>query len=152
MRLAHRTRIAVSFALGIALFAPLSACGGSTTQAMSPAEQDKMRAQERLQGHWRLDSFTPSAPLGPPLDSLLAAQIGQLVLDVDANQVAVTGAGIEATRRCEIVEATPLGAKLQLTDNAGVHFDVEVRFRGEDIDFTSKTAPWQGQGSLSREP
>lgn len=119
---------------------------------MSAAEQDRLRAQERMQGRWRLDSFTPTEPLGPPFDSLLAAQIGQLVLDVDANQIAATGAGIDTTRRYEVVEATPLGAKLRLTDDAGVHFEVEITFRGQDVDFTSRTSPWQGQGSLSREP
>jgi hypothetical protein len=119
---------------------------------MSAAERDKLDAQERLQGHWRLDSFTPTTPLGPPFDSLLQAQIGQLELDVQETQILATGAGIEATRRYEIVEATPLGAQVQMMDDAGVRFDIEIRFRGEDIDFTSKTSPWQGQGSLSRAP
>jgi len=153
MRSAPRAPVVLYLVFGLFAAAPLAvACGGSSGPAMSPAEQDKLNARERLQGHWRLDSFTPTTPLGPPFDSLLQAQIGQLELDVQETEILATGAGIEATRRYQIIDATPLGANLQMTDDAGVHFDIEIRFRGADIDFTSKTSPWQGQGSLSRAP
>ena len=127
-------------------------CGGPSAGAQDTAARDLRNAYQRIEGSWRLTSFTPSAPLGPPFDTLVNDQVGRLELTLTQGTLSTTGVGFAVDRRYEITSATPDAAQAVIIDDAGVRYDLDVLFQGQQIHFVSKTDPWRGQGVLTRIP
>lgn len=132
--------------------AALWSCGGPSTGAQDTAMRDLKNAHQRVEGSWRLTSFTPSAPLGAPFDALVNDQVGRLELTMAGGTLTTSGVGFAVDRRYEIVSATPDAAQAVIIDDAGVRYDLDLLFQGQQIQFVSKTDPWRGQGTLTRVP
>lgn len=128
----------------------LSACGGTTGEAQDPRLVELKNAQVRLEGTWRFMSFEPERPLGPPFDTLVREQFGKLDVDLVAGTLTATGAGFQATRRYEVMQATGDAAQAALIDDMGVRYEFDLFFQGNQLRFVSKTSPWRGQGTLER--
>jgi hypothetical protein len=130
----------------------LWACGGTTTAAQDPAQRELQNAQVRVEGTWRLVSFEPESPLGPPFDSLVRDQFGKLELQLAAGTLNATGAGFQATRRYELTQAAGDAVQAAVIDDVGVRYEFDLFFQNNDLRFVSKTSPWRGQGTLQRVP
>lgn len=130
----------------------LSACGGSANEAQDPRVIELRNAQVRVEGTWRFMSFEPESPLGPPFDSLVREQFGKLDLQLAAGTLNATGAGFQTTRRYEVTQATGDAAQAAVIDDAGVRYEFDLFFQGNQLRFVSKTSPWRGQGTLQRVP
>ncbi len=138
----------VLVAVGMAMLS--AACGGPSKGAADTRERDLRNAYERVAGNWRLTSFQPDSPLGPPFDALVGEQVGKLQVTMGDGILTASGVGFSATRRYEIISATPDAAQAQLIDDAGVRFDLELLFSNNQLFFVNKTSPWRGKGTLLR--
>ena len=124
----------------------LSACGGSQSAARDPVAE----ANQRLQGSWRVQSFTPEAMLEPPLQSLLNAQLGTLTVVFEGEAFAATGPGVTMNGRVQILSAEGDVLTGTLFDATGVGYRVAGQFQGSMFHFRSHDAPWRGTGVLQR--
>lgn len=124
----------------------LSACGGSQGAATDPTAL----AGQRLQGSWRVQSFTPEATLEPPLRSLLNAQLGALTVVFEGETFAATGPGVTMNGRVQILSAQGELLTGTLFDATGVGYRVAGQFQGSTFHFRSHDAPWRGTGVLQR--
>lgn len=130
----------------LAFAAPLSVgCGGSNTPADSVAS-----ANQRLGGSWRLVRFAPSDPLDLPLQGVLAAEQGQLIVTFNQSQYSAVGPGVNLTGRYELTSAAGDQVSLILYDpqNVGRHFSAQ--FVDGSLHFQSNDKPWTGFGELAR--
>jgi hypothetical protein len=134
--------------LPLLLVGTLAGCGGSQTS--DPVPDDLGRAADRLQGEWVLTAFQPAQQLEPMLQTLLAAQIDNLVVTMRAGTMSVRGTGVQADRTYRIVQATSDGFSAEVSDQTGVTYQVTGEFMGLDLAFSTHTAPWQGTGRLHR--
>lgn len=137
----------------LSLFAAVvgaTACGGSSGGPQDPTVLDLQNAQQRVEGSWRLVSFEPEKPLGPPFDTLVQDQLGQLQLTLGGGSLSASGAGFQATRSYEITQATGDAAQAAVFDDVGVRYEFDLFFQGNQLRFVSKTSPWRGQGILQR--
>jgi hypothetical protein len=125
-------------------------CGGSQSSASDASAVDRRRATDRLRGRWLLVDYRPEQPLEPMLGSLLAAQLGRLVVTFDGQTFAADGAGFRTQRSYEVTEAAGDAAHLVLRDQTGVRYDVQGTFVGANLQFHAETSPWQGLGTLRR--
>jgi len=131
-----------------ALFAAclLIGCGA----AGSEARDARVTANQRIQGEWTLMNFQPETPFEPVLQSLLALQLGSMVITFDGAQVTGMGPGVSVRRRYEITEAYLDSVKLIVTDDTGARYRGSGEFRGQEFLFSSHDSPWRGHGSLRR--
>lgn len=95
-------------------------------------------------------SFQSEVPLEPMLASLLAAQMGVLVVQFDGQQMVASGAGVGTTRRYRVTQAAGDGLTLVSYDDTGAAYDAVGEFRGNELWFASLTIPWRGRGVLRR--
>jgi hypothetical protein len=152
---AYRPAVAIKYArvlliagwlAGLCLSAPLVAgCGATNTPADSVVS-----ANQRLGGAWRLQSFSPSVPLDLPLQGVLSAELGQLILTFDHGQYSAVGPGVNLSDRYEITSASGDQVSLILYDahNVGYHFSAQ--FAGQVLQFQSNDKPWIGFGNFAR--
>ena len=141
-----RTRFLVGvFALFLAQ--PLAGCGGNRA-ANGP--DPVTTATERLQGVWRVESFTPDTPLDPPLQGLLNAQLGALTVTFQGAQFSANGPGVTMTGHFKVWSAAFDQLSGTLYDATGVGYRVSGQFEGSAFLFRSFDAPWKGQGKLVR--
>jgi hypothetical protein len=126
-----------------------SGCGGSNSPAEAPGVQAIANAQQRILGSWRLVSFQPEQPFGPPFDQLVAQHVGQMLVTFDSGTL-TTSNGFEVTRNYEILSANADAAEAVVSDSMGVKYDFDLFFTGEQLSFVSQTSPWRGQGILGR--
>jgi hypothetical protein len=137
-------RVAIALILGISVLA----CGGGS--GSKPAQDPAAMASQSLQGNWKLLSFTPATPLEPPIQSFLDAQLSTLTIKFEGDLFTAMGAGINTNGRILIrgVEGDiVLGT---LYDRMGAGHPVSGRFVGNQFQFTSQSAQWQGSGVLER--
>ena len=122
-------------------------CGGSS---QSPPQDPVAVASQSLQGSWRLVSFRPAAPLDPPLQSLLDAQMSTLTLTIEGDLFTAMGAGINTNGRILIrgVEGDVVLATLY--DRMGAGHPVSGKFVGNQFHFASQSPSFQGSGVLER--
>jgi len=109
-----------------------------------------MNANQRLGGAWRLQSFSPSVPLDLPLQGVLSAELGQLIVTFDHGQYSAVGPGVNLSSRYEITSAAGDQLSLVLYDahNVGYHFSAQ--FAGKILQFQSNDKPWIGFGTFER--
>ena len=105
-------------------------------------------ANQRLAGSWRLQSFAPEVPLDLPLQAVLTAELGQLVVTFGSGQFTAVGPGVNFTGRYEVktAEGEQLYAILYDQDGVGYHFTAQ--FSGNLLQFHIDDKPWAGVGAL----
>ncbi len=105
-------------------------------------------AGQRLAGSWRLQSFGPEVSLDLPLQAVLAAELGQLVVSFNQGQYTAVGPGVNAAGRYEVTSAD--GDQLQVTvyDAQGIAYHFAAQFAGNLLHFHIDDKPWAGVGAL----
>lgn len=141
------TRFAtVLFLAGLCLATPLFVgCGSSKTPADSVVS-----ANQRLGGSWRLQSFSPATPLDLPLQAVLSAEIGQLIVSFDQGKFSAVGPGVNFGGRYEVTDASGEQASLILYDAQSVGYHFSAQFVGKELHFQSNDKPWIGFGKFDR--
>ncbi|HVU02447.1 MAG TPA: hypothetical protein VHE30_11875 [Polyangiaceae bacterium] len=140
----------VSITLASIVALSVAGCGGSSAQGPDAAEADRVRASDRLKGRWMLVDFRPDQPLEPMLAALLGAQLGHLAVSFDGQWLLAEGIGVRAQRSYVVQDAAGDGLHLVVRDDVGATYDVVGTFRGNDLEFSARTSPWQGAGRLTR--
>lgn len=107
-------------------------------------------ATQRLQGAWRVVSFTPEAALDAPLQSLLQAELGAMSIAFEGDRYTATGPAIQRSGQFKIWSATFDMLTGTLYDPSGTAYRITGQFQGPDFVFRSLDTPWRGQGRLSR--
>ena len=122
------------------------ACGGA---ASAPANSFAT-VNQRLTGSWRLQSFGPEVPLDLPLQAVLTAELGQLVVTFNQSQFSALGPGVNYNGRYVVTSAE--GEQLQaiLYDPQGVAYHFSAQFAGNLLHFHIDDKPWAGVGALQR--
>jgi len=134
------------FLAGLCLATPLLAgCGSKSSTADGVAS-----ANQRLGGSWRLQSFSPSVPLDLPLQAVLSAELGQLIVTFNQGQFSAAGPGVNSSGRYEVTSASGDQLALVLYDTQGVGYHFTAQFMGKDLQFQSNDTPWTGMGSFQR--
>ena len=89
-------------------------------------------------------------PLDLPLQAVLAAEIGTLVVTFNQAQFSAVGPGVNLTGRFEIksVEGDQVQALLYDTQGVGYHFTAQ--FESNVLHFHIDDKPWAGGGALQR--
>lgn len=138
--------VTVLFLAGLCLATPLFVgCGSKSTTADGLAS-----ANQRLGGSWLLQSFSPSVPLDLPLQAVLSAELGHLVVTFNQGQFTAVGPGVNLTGRYEVTSASGEQLALVLYDTQGVGYHFTAQFVGRDLQFQSNDKPWTGMGSFAR--
>lgn len=143
-----RVKLATYCLLGcLALTLPVStaACGGSS----SPANAVNT-ANQRLAGSWRLQSFAPAVQLDLPLQAVLNAEIGQLVITFGQGQWNAVGPGVDVSGRYEVLSASNDQVQFVLYDPQNIGHGFTAQFAGNLLHFQSNDKPWVGFGALVR--
>ena len=131
---------------GLCLATPLfAACGSSSTPADSVVS-----ANQRLGGSWRLQTFSPATPLDLPLQAVLSAELGQLIVTFTQGTFSAAGPGLNFSGRYEISSAAGDMLSLVLYDAQGVGYHFSAQFVGTELHFQSNDKPWIGLGTFTR--
>lgn len=133
-------------ALGLTLATGTSACGASGKPTATPAQI----ADQRLSGNWRLQRFMPEVALDLPLQGLLMAQMGSLVVTFSAGQYTAAGVGVNLTGRYSVTSAEGDSLELVLYDPDNIPHRFQAQFLGNSLSFHSADKPWKGDGTLQR--
>ncbi|MET0792098.1 MAG: hypothetical protein ABW061_11305 [Polyangiaceae bacterium] len=132
---------------GLTLTTPwLAACGGS---ASAPANS-VVAANQRLGGSWKLQSFAPLVSLDLPLQAVLGAEIGTLVVTFNQGQFNAVGPGVNFAGRYEVTSASGDQLALVLYDPQNVGYHFTAQFAGNLLHFQSNDKPWVGFGAFER--
>jgi hypothetical protein len=107
-------------------------------------------ANQRLGGSWRLQSFSPSVPLDLPLQAVLSAELGQLVVTFNQGQFSAVGPGVNFGGRYEVTGASGEQLSLVLYDPQSVGYHFSAQFMGKELHFQSDDKPWTGFGAFER--
>ena len=148
---AYRSSVAtrsakVLFLAGLCLASPTFAgCGSSHTPVDSV-----LSANQRLGGAWRLQNFSPAMPLDLPLQAVLSAEIGQLIVTFDQGQFSAVGPGVNFTGRFQVTSASGDQMSLVLYDPQNVAYHFSAQFAGRLLTFQANDKPWVGTGALER--
>jgi hypothetical protein len=105
-------------------------------------------ANQRLTGSWRLQSFAPEVPLDLPLQAVLAAELGQLVVTFNQSQFAAVGPGVDFNGRYVVTSAEGDQLNVILYDPQGVAYHFSAQFSGNLLQFHIDDKPWAGVGAL----
>lgn len=97
-----------------------------------------------------LVEFHAEEQLEPVLASLLAVQMGHLVVTLDRGNMTIQGVGVTAQRTYTVDTASPQGFTVTILDPVGVKYGLIGGFQGPEIVFSSQTSPWRGSGRLRR--
>lgn len=143
----RRRWLFAALALSLVLVTGCKDRGGQVEDAGQVARQ---AANRRLTGDWLLQSFQPSVALEPMLASLLQVQFGRMTVTFDGQWMHATGAGVDTTRRYQVMEADGGRLGIRTWDDTGVTYDAYGEFRGNELWFEGRTTPWQGRGVLLR--
>jgi hypothetical protein len=132
--------------LGSLLFVDpaLVACGSA---AGVPANS-VATANQRLAGSWRLQSFGPEVPLDLPLQAVLTAELGQLVVTFNQSQFSAVGPGVNLSGRYIVTSAEVEQLQAILYDPQGVGYHFSAQFAGNLLHFHIDDKPWAGVGAL----
>ncbi len=118
-------------------------CGAGQTQAGNVAN-----ANQRLSASWRLQSFAPVVPLDLPLQAVLGAEVGTLIVTFSQGQFTAAGPGVNMTGRYEVKSAEGDQLTLMVYDPEGVAHYFTAQFAGNLLHFESTDKPWAGYGAL----
>ncbi|MGC4090629.1 MAG: hypothetical protein QM756_22705 [Polyangiaceae bacterium] len=133
-------------ALALACVLPLPGCGGAQT----PGPDQLVVVGQRLNGSWRVQTFTPEQQLELPLQSLLNAELGQLVITFGSGSYNAKGPGIDLTGRFQLTSGGGDLMEGLLYDSTGVAYRISGRFEGPTLYFRSYDSPWRGTGTMVR--
>ena len=96
-------------------------------------------------------SFVPESPLEAPLQGLLNAELGQLIVTFTGNDYTAAGPAIHITGRIRLHTAANDLVSASLIDATGVAYRLSGRFDGTTLfRFHSYDSPWRGDGTLER--
>lgn len=121
----------------------LMSCASSSTPATSVAV-----ANQRLGGAWRLQSFAPVVSLDLPLQAVLGAELGALVVTFNQGQFTAVGPGVNVAGRYEVTQASGDQFSLIVYDPQQVGYHFSAQFAGNLLHFQSNDKPWVGFGAL----
>jgi len=121
----------------------LSACSNASAPANSV-----VTANQRLGGSWRLQSFAPLVSLDLPLQAVLSAEIGTLIVSFNQGQFSAVGPGVNFNGRYEVTSASGEQLSLVLYDPQNVGYHFSAQFAGNLLHFQSNDKPWVGFGAL----
>jgi len=132
--------------------AALLAVAGTIACASKPAPPPNPTAQtvRKLDGQWRLVSFSPEKPLEQPFQGLLDAQLKALTVSFRGDQYFAAGPGVNLQGRYQVTSAVGETFEATLFDPDGVAYPIAGRFRGTELDFQSQNERWRGSGVLAR--
>ena len=116
--------------------------------ANSPAASSVVTANQRLGGSWLLQSFAPLMSLDLPLQAVLGAEVGTLVVTFSQGQFSAVGPGMNFTGRYEVTSASGDQMTLVLFDPQNVAHRFAAQFAGNLLHFQSSDKPWVGFGAL----
>jgi|GEM_PF-868013 len=148
---AYRSSVVTRYAkllllAGLCLATPLFAgCGSANTPVDSVVS-----ANQRLGGGWRLQKFSPSLPLDLPLQAVLSAEIGTLIVTFSQGQFRAVGPGVDFSGRYELTSASGDMLSLVLYDAQNVGYHFSAQFVGKVLHFQSNDKPWIGIGEFER--
>src|SRR6186713_926665 len=119
--------------------AALLAVAGTIACASKPAPPPNPTAQtvRKLDGQWRLVSFSPEKPLDQPFQGLLDAQLKALTVSFRGDQYFASGPGVNLQGRFQVTSAIGDQFSASLFDPEGIEYPVSGRFRGNELDFQS---------------
>jgi hypothetical protein len=127
------------------------ACGASQGGASNDdANADNRAIDARLQGAWKIGSFTPSEPLGPVLDNMLAFHERVMVIHFEGGRIRADSPGIFFDRRYTVVNATGERFQIIAYDDVGTP---QLSYCDFELDGSLRvwmTSPWRGVGTLVR--
>lgn len=146
---AYRDRVSSSsvklLVLGLLLTTPVwVGCGAA---AGAPATS-VAGAGQRLAGSWRLQSFGPEVSLDLPLQAVLGAELGQLVVTFNQGQYTAVGPGVNVAGRYEVTSADGDQLQVIVYDAQGVAYHFAAQFAGNLLHFHIDDKPWAGVGAL----
>jgi len=95
-------------------------------------------------------SARPEVPLDLPLQAVLSAELGNLVVTFNQNQVTAAGPGLNFNGRYEVANAAGDQLDITLYDPQGVAYHFTSQFSGNLLNFQSTDKPWRGMGALQR--
>jgi hypothetical protein len=107
-------------------------------------------ANQRLGGSWRLTRFAPSDPLDLPLQAVLTAEQGQLIVTFSQGQYSAVGPGVNYAGRYEVTSAVSDQVSVVLYDQQNVAHHFSAQFVDSSLHFQSNDKPWTGFGELAR--
>ena len=120
-------------------------CGSASTPADSV-----VTANQRLGGAWRLQRFSPSVPLDLPLQAVLSAELGQLIVTFDQGKFSADGPAVNFSGRYEVTSAAGEMLSLVMYDAQNVGYRFSAQFVGKVLHFQSIDKPWIGVGEFER--
>ena len=123
----------------------LVACGAAGTSTSSV-----VAATQRLGGSWRLQSFAPLVALDLPLQAVLSAEVGELMVTFNQGQFTVVGPGMNLSGRYVVTSAAGEQLSLVFYDQQQVAYHFTAQFMGNLLHFESNDKPWVGFGALER--
>jgi len=86
-----------------------------------------------------------------PLQAVLSAELGQLIVTFNQGQFTAVGPGVNNFGgRYEVTSASGEQLALVLYDSQGVGYHFTAQFMGKELQFQSNDKPWTGMGSLER--
>jgi hypothetical protein len=122
-----------------------SGCGSAPTPAESVAS-----ANQRLGGGWRLQKFSPATPLDLPIQAVLSAELGQLIVTFNQGNFTAVGPGLDYGGRYEVTSAAGDMLSLIMYDRQNVGYHFSAQFVGKALHFQSNDKPWVGFGEFDR--
>ncbi|HEX3774901.1 MAG TPA: hypothetical protein VHV51_10585 [Polyangiaceae bacterium] len=131
----------------VPLLALSSVLAGCSAASGTPASSVVV-ANQRLTGSWRLQSFAPEVPLDLPLQAVLSAELGQMVVTFNQSQFSAIGPGINFNGRYVVSSADGEQLQVILYDPQGVGYHFSAQFAGNLLHFHIDDQPWAGVGAL----
>ncbi len=127
----------------------LLAAGPSATGCAAHSPPNSVaQANQRLAAAWRLQSFAPVVALDSPLQAVLTAELGTLIVTFNQGQFTAVGSGVNLSGRFDVVSASGDLLTLVLFDPQGVPYHFSAQFAGNLLHFQSNDKPWVGFGAL----
>lgn len=89
-------------------------------------------------------------PLDLPLQAVLSAELGQLIVTFNQGQFSALGPGVDFNGRYQVTSASGEMLSLILYDAHSVGYHFSAQFVGKTLHFQSNDKPWIGVGTLDR--
>jgi len=135
----------LALALGLPVCS-LSGCGSG----QATGRDQLVVVSQRLSGSWRVQTFTPEQQLEAPLQGLLNAELGQLVITFAGDSYTAKGPGIDLAGRFQLQSGGGDLLEGLFYDSTGVGYRISGRFDGPVLNFRSYDSPWRGSGTMVR--